>query len=180
MKSELESVVWPPDPIKTERLVLREPEAGDRTALIELLASPEVGTYVGGPQPRDDLERAIPAEPRRRAGLFAVDLDGAMIGTVTLDERHPNHPDQIRPEVAPVELGYLFLPSSWGHGYATEACTAALTWFTTTRPGTPIALTTQTANTPSMHLATKLGFTEVERYEAWGTEQWLGVWTPSS
>ena len=43
MKSALEHVAWPPDPIKTERLVLREPEARDRTAIIELLASPEVG-----------------------------------------------------------------------------------------------------------------------------------------
>ncbi|MET9276122.1 GNAT family N-acetyltransferase [Kribbella sp. NPDC003557] len=175
MKSELGSVVWPPDPIKTERLVLREPEARDRTAFIELLASPEVGTYIGGPQSRDDLERAIPAEPRRRAGLFAVDLDGSMIGTVTLDERDPNHPDQVRPDVASVELGYLFLPSVWGHGYATEACAAALTWLATARPGTAVALTTQTANVASMRLATKLGFTEVQRYEAWGAEQWLGV-----
>ena len=178
MKTELEAVAWPPAPIKTERLVLREPEARDRTALIELLASPEVGTYIGGPQSRDDLERAIPPVPRRRAGLFAVDLDGAMIGTVTLDERDPDHPDQVRPDVAPVELGYLFLPRSWGHGYATEACRAALTWFTTARPNTPVALTTQTANHPSMHLATNLGFTEIQRYQAWGADQWLGVWRP--
>ncbi|MGW5190748.1 hypothetical protein ACWEOO_15970 [Kribbella sp. NPDC004138] len=65
--------------------MLREPEARDRTALIELRASPEVGTYIGGPQPR---------------------------------------------------------------------------------------------NAASMRLATKLGFTEVERYEAWGADQWLGVWSP--
>ncbi|TCC11253.1 GNAT family N-acetyltransferase [Kribbella soli] len=178
MKSELESVAWPPDPIKTERLVLREPEARDRTAIIELLASPEVGTYIGGAQSREDLERNIPEAPRRRTGLFVVDLDGAMIGTVTLDQRDPNHPDQVRPELASVELGYLFLPSSWGHGYAAEACAAALTWFAAARPGEPVVLTTQSANLASMRLATKLGFTEAARYEAWGSEQWLGLWTP--
>jgi RimJ/RimL family protein N-acetyltransferase len=178
MKTELEAVAWPPAPIKTERLVLREPEARDRTAMIELLASPEVGAYIGGPQPKDHLERAVPEVPKRRAGLFVVDLDGAMIGTVTLDQRDPNHPDQVRPDLAQVELGYLFLPSSWGHGYAAEACTAALTWFAEARPGEPVALTTQTANTRSLHLATKLGFTEAERYEAWNAEQWLGLWTP--
>ena len=37
--------------------MLREPEARDRAAFIELLASPEVGTYLGGPQSRDELER---------------------------------------------------------------------------------------------------------------------------
>ena len=28
-----------------------------------------------------------------------------------------------------------------------------------------------------MRLAAKLGFTEVERFEAYGAEQWLGVWS---
>jgi RimJ/RimL family protein N-acetyltransferase len=177
MKSALESVAWPPDPIKTERLVLREPEARDRTTIIELLASPEVGTYIGGPQPRAELERTMPDEPRRRAGLFVVELDGAMIGTVALDQRDPNHPDQVRPDLAEVELSYLFLPTSWGHGYAAEACAAALAWFALERPGVPVVLSTQTANTPSIRLATRLGFTEAERYEAWGAEQWLGLWS---
>lgn len=78
--TELGPVAWPPAPIRTERLVLREPEARDRGALIELFTSSEVGTYIGGPRPRDEFERALPAVPRRRPGLFAVDLDGAMIG----------------------------------------------------------------------------------------------------
>jgi len=46
------------------------------------------------------------------------------------------------------------------------------------RPGEPVVLTTQTANVASMRLAGKLGFTEVERFEAWGAEQWLGMWSP--
>ncbi|MFD7156468.1 GNAT family N-acetyltransferase [Kribbella sp. NPDC059898] len=175
LKSELQSVAWPPDPIKTERLVLREPEARDRPALIELLASPEVGTYVGGARPRDLLEENLPQVPARRTGLFVVELDGAMIGTVTLDQRGA---DEVRPELAEVELGYLFLPSSWGNGFATEACAAALGWFAAGRPGVPVVLTTQIANTASMRLATKLGFTEADRYEAWGAEQWLGLWRP--
>jgi hypothetical protein len=24
----------------------------------------------------------------------------------------------------------------------------------------------------------KLGFTELERFEAWGAERWLGMWSP--
>jgi RimJ/RimL family protein N-acetyltransferase len=57
-------VAWPPAPIRTERLVLRESEARDRAAYIELLASPEVGTYVGGPRPRHELERSMPGAPQ--------------------------------------------------------------------------------------------------------------------
>ena len=39
-------------------------------------------------------------------------------------------------------------------------------------------LCTQTANDRSMRLAAKLGFTEVERFEEYGAEQWFGVWHP--
>ena len=39
-------------------------------------------------------------------------------------------------------------------------------------------LFTQTANARSMRLAAKLGFTEVERYEAYGAEQWFGMRSP--
>lgn len=43
-------------------------------------------------------------------------------------------------------------------------------------PGEPVVLATQTANVRSLRLAAKLGFTEVERFEEWGAEQWKGTW----
>ena len=171
----------PTVPIKTKRLVLREPEARDRAAVIELFASPEVGTYIGGPRPRDELERAVPEVPRGRPGLFVVARDGAMIGMVTLDRHEAKRPGHTRPDAKAAEgaeeteLGYMFLPQAWGHGYAAEACTAVLDWFANTRPGEPVVLRTQTANDRSMRLAAKLGFTEVERFEEYGAEQWLGM-----
>jgi len=173
---DLGPVVWPPAPIATERLVLREPEAWDRAAVIELFASPEVGAYLGGARPREELERATPAAPRRRPGLFVVDLDGAMIGTVTVDRRDPERPGHVLPDGGEAELGYMLLPEAWGHGYAYEACAAALGWCAEALPGEPVVLCTQTANLRSMHLAARLGFTEVERFEEWGAEQWFGVW----
>ncbi|MBM0255578.1 GNAT family N-acetyltransferase [Micromonospora sp. 4G55] len=173
--AELGAVVWPSAPIRTERLVLRESEARDRAAFIELLASPEVGTYLGGPRPRDELEREMAEVPGRRPGLFVVDLDGAMIGMVTLERRTVGPPGRVRPESGEVDLGYLFLPEAWGYGYAAEACAAALAWFADALPGEPVVLCTQTANDSSMRLAAKLGFTEVERFEKYGAEQWFGV-----
>ena len=172
--TELGRIAWPPAPIRTERLVLREPEARDRAAYIELLASPEVGTYIGGPRRRDELESEIPGAPERRPGLLIVDLDGAMIGQIILRRATGHGPPAA---AGKAELGYLFLPHAWGFGYAAEACTAALDWFAGALPGEPVMLATQTANVRSMRLAAKLGFTEVERYEAYGAEQWFGVWS---
>jgi RimJ/RimL family protein N-acetyltransferase len=176
----LGALAWPPAPISTERLVLREPEARDREAFIELFASPEVGAYVGGSRSREELERSMPALPGRRAGLFVIDLDGAMIGMVTLDGRDAERPGHVRPDAGEAELGYMFLPGAWGRGYAGEACAAALEWFAETLPGEPVVLCTQTANERSLRVAAKLGFTEVERFEEYGAEQWFGVWSPGA
>ncbi|SNT29334.1 Protein N-acetyltransferase, RimJ/RimL family [Asanoa hainanensis] len=157
--------------------MLRESEARDRPAFIELLGSPEVGAYVGGARPPDELERT-PEVPGRRVGVFVVELDGAMIGTVMLERRNLGPKDRVRPERGEVDLGYLFLPKAWGYGYAAEACAAALDWFAGACPGEPIVLVTQSANDRSMRLAEKLGFVEETRFEAFGAEQWFGVWFP--
>ncbi|CAM5358784.1 hypothetical protein SALBM135S_08385 [Streptomyces alboniger] len=178
--TELGHVAWPPDPIRTDRLVLRESGAQDRAAFIELFASPEVRTYLGGARARDELERAVPDVPGRRPGLFVVALDGAMIGTVSLDRRDAERPGHVRPDAGEAELGYLFLPEAWGRGYAAEACAAALEWFAGAYPSEPVVLCTQIANAPSMRLASKLGFTEAERFEEYGAQQWFGVWTPAA
>ncbi|MGW2337573.1 GNAT family N-acetyltransferase [Streptomyces sp. NPDC001685] len=169
--TDLGPVTWPPAPIRTERLVLRAAEARDRATFIELLASPEVHTYLGGPRQRDELERETPDVPERWPGSFVVELDGRMIGHV-LVRRVTEH--RTAAAVGKVDLGYLFLPRAWGRGYAAEACAAALDWIDASLPGEPVVLATQTANARSMRLAAKLGFTEVEVFRAWGAEQWLG------
>ncbi|MYW68026.1 GNAT family N-acetyltransferase [Streptomyces sp. SID8379] len=173
---ELGPVAWPPTAITTERLVLRAPEPRDRPALIELLSTPEVHTYLGGPHSRDDLERTVPETPHQRPGLFVAERDGALIGTVELKRTKGEYRSPIGQD-GDAEIGYLFLPRAWGHGYAAEACAAALDWLATALPDEPVVLCTQTANTRSMRLARKLGFTEAERYEAWGAEQWMGIRT---
>ncbi|MFI1676245.1 GNAT family N-acetyltransferase [Streptomyces sp. NPDC020607] len=181
--AELGTVAWPPAPIRTERLVLRESRAEDRAAFIELFASSEVRTYLGGPRPRDELERAVPEIPGRRPGAFVIELDGAPIGTVMLDRRDAERPGHLRTDAEEAEkteeaeLGYMLLPSAWGRGYAAEACAAALDWFADVCPGEPVVLCTQTANDRSMRLAAKLGFVEVERFQEFGDEQWFGVWS---
>ncbi len=157
--------------------MLRESEARDRTAFIELFASPEVGTYTGGSRPRDELERMVPEVPGRRPGLFVIEHDGTMIGMIELNRRDAERRSRVRPDNGEAELGYLLLPAAWGHGYAEEACSAALGWFADALPGEPVVLSIHTANERSMRLASKLGFTERQRYVEYGAEQWFGVWS---
>lgn len=159
--------------------MLRQTEARDRAGVIELFASPEVGTYLGGHQARDDLEATVADVPGRRPGFFVVDLDGAMIGVITLDRRDADR-GHIRADGMEVELGYLFLPQAWGFGYAAEACAAVLVWAAEVLAGEPVVLCTQVANGRAMRLATKLGFVEVERFAEFGAEQWFGVWSLSA
>ncbi|WP_430785411.1 GNAT family N-acetyltransferase [Actinoplanes sp. G11-F43] len=151
--------------------MLRASEARDRATFIELLASPRVHTYLGGARSREELERETPEVPESWPGSFVVELDGAMIGHILLRRASRHRPAA----VGKVDLGYLFLPRVWGRGYAAEACAAALGWFDGRFPGEPVVLATQTANAGSMRLAARLGFVEVERFHAWGAEQWLGI-----
>ncbi|NEA38302.1 GNAT family N-acetyltransferase [Streptomyces sp. SID11385] len=150
--------------------MLRAAEARDRATCVELFSSEEVGTYTGGARPRAELEAAMPEVPGQRPGFFVVTVADGMIGAVTLDRR----------EDGATELGYLFLPRAWGRGYATEACAAALGWCALARPGDPVVVTIRTANTRSMRLAARLGFTEVKRFHEWGAEQWRGQRTPGA
>lgn len=176
MMTALGSVPWPPPPLRTGRLLLREPDARDRAAFVELLASAEVHVYLGGPRPREEVERELPQVPQQWPGSFVVDLDGEMVGQVLL-RRADEH--RCPAAAGKVDLGYLFLPHSWGCGYAAEACSAALGWVEDVLPGEPVVLTTQSANLASLRLAARLGFAEVERFWAWDAEQWLGERPPS-
>ena len=151
--------------------MLREAEARDHAVFMDLLGSGEVHTYLGGPRTRDELD-ALPETPGPDLGVCVVQLGGVMIGQVIL---RPAAGDR---GAGKPELGYLFLPEAWGLGYAAEACQAALGWLDNALPGEPAVLFTQTANTRSMRLAAKLGFTEVERFHAWDAEQWFGMRPP--
>ncbi|MEV4249065.1 hypothetical protein AB0J63_37330 [Streptosporangium canum] len=46
-RTDVGSAVWPPALIRTERLVLRESQARDRVAFVELFDSLEAGAYAG-------------------------------------------------------------------------------------------------------------------------------------
>ncbi len=176
--ADLGDVPWPPDPLETPRLLLRRTEARDRCGCIDLMCSDEVQRFLGGARPREDVERDVPEVPGDRPGVFAVEAEGALIGHVFVNRRDPDRPGHLRAEGHEVEIGYLFLPGSWGKGLATEAVAAVLGWIDRVLPGEPVVLCTQAANVASVRLAAKVGFVERERFVEFDAEQWFGVREP--
>jgi RimJ/RimL family protein N-acetyltransferase len=173
--ADLGDVPWPPEPMETKRLLLRHTEERDRGPFIDLICSDDVHRYLGGAPPRPSVERDAPNVPGNRPGVFAVQAGDAFLGIVTVDRRDPERPGHIRPGGNELEVGYLFLPEYWGHGYATEAVSAVLGWVHHVLPEEPVVLCTQVANTASMRLASRLDFKETERFIEFDAEQWFGV-----
>ena len=168
---------WPPAPIRTERLLLRAPEARDRDDFLALGSDPEVNRHTGGPRDRATLEQQLPEVPADRAGQFVMEHDSRFVGWVGLSRREVGRPGREVSDGPPLELGYVLPTSAWGLGYASEAGAAVLDWADASF-GEPVVLCTQTANVASLRLAGRLGFTELDRFEEFGAEQWFGVRSP--
>ena len=113
------------DTITTERLTLRPFGPADLDAYAAMCADAEVMRHIGGGGPvgRDvawgQIAFFLGHWPLRGYGMWAIEhrASGALIGRAGF----------INPEGWPgLELGWLLARDAWGHGYATEACRAAL------------------------------------------------------
>ena len=152
--------------------MLREPEARDRAAFIELLVSPEVHTCLGGPRPRDEREREMPGAPEQCPGSFVVDLDGAVIGQILL-RRATGHR---RPAAAgKTDLGLPVPAGSVGIRVRRRGVRGG-TRLVRGRPSRRAGVAHHPDRQRRLDAPRgKLGFTEVERFQAWDAEQWLGL-----
>jgi len=177
MDLPLTDVVWPPAPLQTERLLLRPPEARDREEFLDLGSDDEVNRHLGGGRDRAVLDAAMPAVPADRPGQFVLEHEGRFAGWMGLGRRDPERAGRFSPDGGDLELSYVTPVAAWGHGYAAEAGAAILDWADSSF-GEPVVVCTQTANAASLRLATRLGFTERERFEEFGAEQWFGVRQP--
>lgn len=163
--------------MRTERLLLRPPEARDRETFLDLGSDDEVNRHLGGGRDRAELDAAMPDVPADRPAQFVMEHEGRFVGWMGLGRRNPERPGRVSPAGGDIELSYVLPAPAWGHGYAAEAGAAILSW-ADERFGEPVVVCTQTANTRSLALAARLGFIEVERFEEFGAEQWFGVRHP--
>jgi RimJ/RimL family protein N-acetyltransferase/predicted N-acetyltransferase YhbS len=163
-----------PEPlrIETTRLLLRPMRIGDTQAMHRVFADPCVMRYVPGGS-RD----AAGTEARLRSLIdhqhthgfskwAVVTKDGEVLGDCGLQYLEGG------PEM---ELGFHVARAHWGHGYATEAASAWLTWARTHRLEHVVAIV-DPENTRSRRVLEKIGM----RYARAGTyfgRSW-DVWIP--
>ncbi|MGW2296200.1 GNAT family N-acetyltransferase [Streptomyces violaceorubidus] len=144
--------------LHTPRLRLRPFVEGDADRLYALHTSPRVMRYWDSP----------PWTERVRAGRFvercremaeegtgvrvAVDRasDGAFVGWCCLVEWNPVYRS--------ASLGYCLDEAMWGHGYATEAARALLTWAFDTLDLNRVQAEADTRNVASARVLEKVGF----------------------
>jgi RimJ/RimL family protein N-acetyltransferase len=162
-------------------VVLRKARDDDRDAIVAHAVDADVRAYLGGPQERQSVEQDLDT-----AGVDAVtDAPGEYViadaatdrflGTISLTRRGAHHPGHLDAAGEELELAYTLLRSHWGRGLAFRAATALLRRAAAEMPDEPVIIVTQSANTRSLRLARRLGFTPATRFEEFGAEQTLAV-----
>ncbi|MCC8023230.1 MAG: GNAT family N-acetyltransferase [Clostridiales bacterium] len=109
--------------IETQRLILRDLEAGDLDDFYQYVRNPQVGPNAGW-KPHESLEESgvILHDMMEKQEVWAIGhrADEKLIGTIGL------HKDALRGYEKARMLGFVLDPAYWGRGLATEAARAVL------------------------------------------------------
>jgi RimJ/RimL family protein N-acetyltransferase len=142
--------------LKTERLVLRAPSMSDVSALVALAGNRRVAentARIPHPYIAADAEGLLASINHKASEtVFAIELDGALIGMSGLDPRTDG-----------AELGYWLGVPFWGCGYATEAVRAVIDYAFSELGHEVLHSGARVSNPASRRVLEKCGF------------QWTGV-----
>jgi len=141
----------------TPRLTVRQFTEKDKEDFFQLSGSEEVMRYIRPPSKKSEsdlfLEDTI-ADYRKQVnrGRWAVveKATKRLVGSFAIIPI-PSQPEK-------TQLGYSFLPSEWGKGYATEVAKAGLAWFFAHDEALLIYGVTETPNVASQNVLLKAGF----------------------
>jgi RimJ/RimL family protein N-acetyltransferase len=141
--------------IRTDRLILRAPVAGDVAAITALAGDYGIAsmtTRMPHPYGEADARQFVTLVARQdgvRERTFVIEQDGeGPIGAIGFH----------RPVSGPIELGYWIGRPYWGQGYATEAVAGALHWASEDWGRKAIASGHFADNAPSANVLIKSGF----------------------
>ena len=152
--------------MRTARLVLRRWRASDRDPFAVINADPEVMRYFPAPLDRtasDALAERIDGRfDALGYGLWALEVAESrdFIGFTGLNPMPEGVPGE-----GGVEVGWRLAAQAWGHGYATEAARAALT-FGFDVAGLPETHSiTAVANLASQRVMQRIGMTYADEFD---------------
>ena len=146
--------------IKTNKLCLRRWKAEDIDPFANMCADPEVMKWIGSGVVRTREECLLAIENSEHFweengfGLFAVELreTQSLIGFSGFAV------PSFLPEIMPsIEIAWRFVRDAWGHGYATEAATAALNFGLKERGLERVVSIYQVGNEASGRVMEKIG-----------------------
>jgi RimJ/RimL family protein N-acetyltransferase len=156
--------------LTTERLILREMTGADLDHIAALFGDEDVMRYYPKPMTRDEARAWVEWNLRlyrsHGFGLWAMVLreTGEFAGDCGLT---PQYVEGIRE----IEVGYHVRPGLQGHGYATEAATAARDFARDKLLLSRLIAIINPANVPSQRVAGKIGLQPEKRATVFGTEQ---------
>ncbi len=140
--------------LKTERLLLRPPEAPDFEGWSQLMADPDSARFIGGVQPRAAAWRGfltmVGSWQIQGFGMFSVieRSSGRWLGRI----------GPWQPEGWPgTEVGWGLLSAHQGQGYAREAAIACIDWAFDVLDWPDVIHCIAPDNRPSQRLAERLG-----------------------
>ena len=140
--------------IRTERLLLRRPRAGDLDAFFEITGNPLAMRY-WSTLPHADVSVTrtwldnMLAREATGGQHFAIELDGRVIGEVGAG-RLP-------------DFGFILHPDVWGRGFATEASRAAIAHIFAVTDTPDLRADVDPRNAASLAVLARLGFVETGR-----------------
>jgi RimJ/RimL family protein N-acetyltransferase len=145
-------------PLSDGVVSLREWEAGDRAALVEMANDPAIQNWTRVPVPYTDrdadewfaLTRTTRAAGHQVAFAVKADEDGELLGSIDL-RVHPADP-------AIGELGYMVGPRARGRGVATRAVELITTWAFATLSIVRMEILVDPRNQPSLKVAEAAGY----------------------
>ena len=153
---------WLPEPLHSDRLMVRGLSDIDRPLITALMRSPDVRAFLGGAMTAEQVTETLAGPIGRQWGVFCVVRSDSAepIGTVTLSR-----------DRGELEIAYQFLPEHWGHGFAREAVQMVVDWLWDAADDDRVIAVTQAAHDRSRALLEDLGMRVVDEFEEFGALQ---------